>query len=139
MEVKDRWDATMLRDVANQAFSRASGAPLREHNRVRLLKDAQRELSGVARRDSRPRNASIHFEMYIIHEDDQGRLFADALIEKARQGVHVRLLYDWMGGFGKTSRAVLESPARRRRRGALLTTRRASTVRSAGSAAITAR
>ena len=43
--------------------------------------------------------------MYIIHEDEQGRLFADALIEKAREGVRVRLLYDWMGGFGKTSRA----------------------------------
>jgi cardiolipin synthase len=43
--------------------------------------------------------------MYIVHEDDQGRLFADALIERARAGVRVRLLYDWMGGFGKTSRS----------------------------------
>jgi cardiolipin synthase len=43
--------------------------------------------------------------MYIIHEDEQGRLFADALIEKAREGVQVRLLYDWLGGFRKTSRA----------------------------------
>jgi cardiolipin synthase len=71
---------------------------------VRLLKDAAQnypawlDAIGAARH-------TIHFEMYIIHEDDQGRLFADALIEKARQGVHVRLLYDWMGGFGKTSRA----------------------------------
>ena len=32
-------------------------------------------------------------EMYIIHEDDQGQLFADALVDKARDGVHVRLLY----------------------------------------------
>jgi len=85
-------------------FSRASGARLREGNRVRLLKDAAQnypawlDAIGAARH-------TIHFEMYIIHEDDQGRLFADALIEKARQGVRVRLLYDWMGGFGKTSRA----------------------------------
>jgi cardiolipin synthase len=42
--------------------------------------------------------------MYIIHEDDQGRLFADALLAKAREGVRVRVLYDWLGGFGKTSR-----------------------------------
>ena len=42
--------------------------------------------------------------MYIIHEDAQGLLFADALIAKAREGVRVRLLYDWLGGFGKTSR-----------------------------------
>src|SRR5262249_26278437 len=48
---------------------------------------------------------SIHVEMYILHEDEQGHLFADALIEKARAGVDVRLMYDWMGGFRKTSRA----------------------------------
>jgi cardiolipin synthase len=30
--------------------------------------------------------------------------FADALIAKAQQGVRVRLIYDWLGGFGKASR-----------------------------------
>ena len=92
-----------LRQVADQIFSRASGARLREGNRVRLLKDAAQnyprwlEAIAAARR-------TIHFEMYIIHEDDQGRLFADALLAKAREGVRVRVLYDWLGGFGKTSR-----------------------------------
>ncbi|MGH9664879.1 MAG: phospholipase D-like domain-containing protein, partial [Bryobacteraceae bacterium] len=33
-----------------------------------------------------------------------GREFAVALIAKSRQGVRVRVVYDWMGGFGKTSR-----------------------------------
>jgi len=42
--------------------------------------------------------------MYIIHGDAQGERFADALIAKARAGVEVRLLYDWVGGFRKTSR-----------------------------------
>jgi cardiolipin synthase len=100
----DSTETPGLRQVANQMFSRASGARLREGNRVRLLKDAAQNYPAwldaihAARR-------TIHFEMYIIHEDVQGRLFADALIERAREGVHVRLLYDWMGGFGKTSRA----------------------------------
>src|SRR5882762_1586813 len=85
-----------VRELANQAFSRASGAPLREGNRVRLLKDATEnypawlDAIGAARR-------TIHFEMYIIHDDDQGQLFADALLRKAGEGVEVRLLYDWMG------------------------------------------
>lgn len=85
-------------------FSRASGAMLREGNHVRLLKDAAEnypawlEAIAAARR-------TIHVEMYIIHEDEQGRRFADALVERARQGVHVRLLYDWLGGFGNTSRS----------------------------------
>jgi cardiolipin synthase len=33
-----------------------------------------------------------------------GREFAAALGAKAREGVRVRVVYDWMGGFGKTSR-----------------------------------
>jgi len=92
-----------VRQWANQAFSRASGAPLREGNRVTLLKDAAENypawLNAI-----RIAQRTIHFEMYMIHDDDQGQLFADALLRKASEGVRVRLLYDWMGGFGKTSR-----------------------------------
>ena len=46
----------------------------------------------------------VHFESYIIHDDAAGLQFADALISKAQTGVPVRLIYDWMGGLGKTSR-----------------------------------
>lgn len=92
-----------LREFADRAFSRAAGASLIGGNRVHLLKDARENypawLEAIA-------NAKrhIHFESYIIHEDETGRQFAEALIEKARQGVPVRLIYDWMGGFGNTSR-----------------------------------
>jgi len=91
-----------VRQLADQAFSRASGAPLRDGNHVALLKDAAEnypawlEEIGNARR-------TILFEMYIIHDDAQGRLMSDALLRKASEGVQVRLLYDWMGGFGNTS------------------------------------
>src|SRR3954447_15219807 len=92
-----------VRVVAEGAFSRAAGAPLIGHNRVRLLKDARENYPawltaiGNAKRH-------VHFECYIIHEDAAGREFADALIAKAIHGVRVRVAYDWMGGFGKTSR-----------------------------------
>ena len=74
--------------------------------------------------------------MYIIHEDAQGPLFAEALLRKAAEGVQVRVLYDWMGGFGKTSRdsGIGFAPAPSR---CAATTRRGSIVRWAGSAAIT--
>ncbi|MEX0935545.1 MAG: phospholipase D-like domain-containing protein [Gemmatimonadota bacterium] len=39
----------------------------------------------------------IHFENYILRDDPIGRRFRDALIERARSGVRVRVLYDWMG------------------------------------------
>jgi cardiolipin synthase A/B len=88
---------------SDRAFSRVAEAPLIGGNHVRLLKDAREnypawlDAMAAAKR-------YIHFEMYIIHEDSTGRKFADALIDKAREGVRVRLIYDWMGGFGKTSR-----------------------------------
>jgi cardiolipin synthase len=92
-----------VRLVADQMFARASGAHLHEGNRVRLLKDAAENYPAWLAAIAAARR-TIHLEMYIIHEDDQGRLFAEALIERARAGVKVRVLYDWMGGFRKTSR-----------------------------------
>lgn len=39
----------------------------------------------------------IHLDTYIIEDDPLGNLVADALIDKARQGVEIRLLYDDVG------------------------------------------
>ncbi len=103
----DVQNRSIVRDLADQAFSRASGAQLRLHNRVRLLKDAAENYPAWLDAIHAARH-TIHFEMYIIHEDTAGRMFADALIAKVRDGVRVRLLYDWMGGFGKTSRRFWE-------------------------------
>ena len=93
-----------VRDLANQAFSRSAGAPLIGGNSVKLLLDAKENypawLDAI-----KAAERYVHFESYIIHEDDAGRMFADALIAKAREGVRVRLIYDWLGGFDKTSRS----------------------------------
>ena len=39
----------------------------------------------------------IHLDLYIIEDDALGRMIADALMDKARQGVEVRLIYDDVG------------------------------------------
>lgn len=39
----------------------------------------------------------IHLETYIIEDDPLGRLIADALIDKAAEGVEVRFIYDDVG------------------------------------------
>ncbi len=92
-----------IRELADQAFSRATGAPLIEGNQVRLLKDAHENYSAWL--DAiHSAKSYIHFESYIIYEDIAGREFADALIEKAKQGVRVSLMYDWLGALRKTSR-----------------------------------
>jgi cardiolipin synthase len=96
-----------MRALADQAFSRAAGAPLVDGNHVRLLKDA-RENYPAWLDAIRAAKHHIHFESYIIHEDSTGRTFADALIAKAQEGIPVRLVYDWMGGFGNTSQRFWE-------------------------------
>ncbi len=40
---------------------------------------------------------SIHLDTYIFEHDSLGRLVADMLIDKARQGVEVRVIYDDVG------------------------------------------
>src|SRR5690606_12490623 len=46
---------------------------------------------------------TIHLEMYIVHNDRTGREFRDALVAKAREGVAVRVLYDWFGALRPSS------------------------------------
>src|SRR6185503_13887897 len=94
---------TTVRQLADQAFSRAAGATLIEGNSVRLLRDAREnypawiEAIGAA-------THHIHFENYIFYDDATGARFADALIRKAQAGVRVRLIYDWLGCIGSASR-----------------------------------
>ena len=47
--------------------------------------------------DIRKAKSHIHIAMYIFADDALGRLVADALIDKVREGVEVRLVYDDVG------------------------------------------
>jgi cardiolipin synthase len=103
-----------VRALADQAFSRAAGAPLIEGNCVRLLKDARENYQAwLDAIDGAEHH--IHFESYIIREDEAGQMFAEALVAKARKGVRMRFIYNWMGGFSKTSRAFWNQLHGRRR------------------------
>jgi len=85
--------------LLDRAFARASGAPLRTGNFVRLLEDAAENYPAWLDAIAAARR-TVHCEMYIIHDDEQGERFADAMIKKAREGIAVRVLYDWMGARG---------------------------------------
>jgi cardiolipin synthase A/B len=87
------------RKLAEQAFSRAAGAPLVPGNRVRLLQDAAENYPAWMEAIAGARR-HIYFESYIFSDDHVGRQFADALAAKARDGVKVRVLYDWLGTWG---------------------------------------
>jgi len=89
--------------LADQVFSRTVGAHLVRGNAVRILRDAAENYPAwiEAIRSAR---RFVHFENYILHEDAVGERFAEAFISKAREGVPVRIIYDWIGSLG-TSRA----------------------------------
>lgn len=95
-------DFATLRGFADQVFSRVVGAPLVPGNAVRLLRDATENYPAWLEAIASARH-SIHFENYIIHDDDVGRRFADAFVSKAREGVSVRVIYDWIGCLGHAS------------------------------------
>ena len=66
-----------VRALADQAFSRAAGAPLIDGNHVQLLKNAQENYPAWLAAIGRAQH-HVHFESYIIHEDDTRREFAEA-------------------------------------------------------------
>jgi len=103
-EAQEKESLRAARDLADQAFSRASDAPLIRGNHVQLLRDAAENYPRWFDAIAGARH-HIHFECYIIHDDEVGEQFADAFIRRASEGIAVRLIYDWMGGFGKTSRS----------------------------------
>ncbi len=92
----------------DRAFARASGAAPTTDNAVMLLLDSRGnfpEWLGAIRAAKH----YILFESYIMSDDHVGREFAEALAERARAGVHVCVVYDWLGSFRSGS---LWSPLR---------------------------
>ena len=85
------------------ALDRATGARAIPGNRVTLLCDGAEIFAAI---DDLIASAvaSIAFENYIIRSDEAGWRVADALAEKALQGVAVRVLYDAVGCRGTSRR-----------------------------------
>lgn len=72
------------------------GPPFVQGNRVRALFNGD-EIFPPMLAAIRAAQVSITFETYIYWSGDIGRAFADALAERARQGVAVHVLLDWVG------------------------------------------
>lgn len=72
------------------------GSPLVAGNRVSLLVDGPNTYQAMLAAIRGARN-HINMETYIIEDDDVGQRFAQALIDKQRQGVQVNLIYDSVG------------------------------------------
>jgi len=72
------------------------GPPVLAGNRVEALQNG-REIFPSMLAAIRGAQRSITFETYIYWSGDVGQAFADALSERARAGVRVHVLIDWVG------------------------------------------
>lgn len=89
----------VLSAQVRRGLRRIAEANATHGNRARLLIDGPRAFQVMLDRIAVAKHR-VHFENYIFRGDKTGRLFADALAERARAGVEVRVIYDWFGSLG---------------------------------------
>ena len=87
-----------LAELAERAFARAAGAPSTECNAVRLLCDARENYPAWREAIARAKRY-VFFESYIVENDGIGREFALLLADRARAGVRVHVVVDWLGSW----------------------------------------
>ncbi len=93
---------TALRPI-EAAINRAAAARPIPGNQVTLLVDGTATYDAMLAQIAGARRW-IHLENYIIRDDGIGRRVAEALGARARDGVAVRVLYDWLGSVNTSRR-----------------------------------
>lgn len=87
--------SVLIKSLAQLLLNNAK-APLGANNRVSVLTNGfntyQSMLDAIESAEDH-----IHFEFFIIRDDDIGNQFKEALMEKAQAGVTVRVIYDSVG------------------------------------------
>lgn len=73
-----------------------AGTPLVVSNRTTLFQDGESTYAAMFKAIAAAKY-NINMETYIFEDDEVGKKFADALIEKQQQGVQVALIYDSVG------------------------------------------
>jgi cardiolipin synthase A/B len=76
-----------------------SDSPLLAGNKVTLLQDGPATYAAMFAAIGAARD-HIHMETYILEDDEVGRQFAEALMQKQRAGVQVNLIHDSVGTLG---------------------------------------
>ena len=82
-------------------------SPLTANNSVKLLVNGENKFPEVIKALKEAKN-HIHLEYYIYEDDEIGRKIEQVLVEKAKEGIEVRFIYDDFG-----SRSIRRTLARR--------------------------
>lgn len=83
-------------DKLIQLLLRNSESPFSINNEVKVLKNGEETFDAIIEALEEAKDF-IHLEYFIIRDDRIGRRIRDILVEKAKSGVAVRLIYDSVG------------------------------------------
>ena len=99
-EKKIEVEVPRLYGASDPQFRRSMGVllgpPIVDGNRFEVLRNGD-EIFPAMLSAIRGARKTITFETYIYWSGDVGQAFADALVDRARAGVRVHLLLDWIG------------------------------------------
>ncbi|WDF82967.1 cardiolipin synthase [Lacticaseibacillus pabuli] len=90
---------TKDRQQTVELFRRLDRAPLIRRNDVTIITDGEEKFKMLLG-DIAKAQHSIHIEYYTIYPDNIGTKLRDALTERAKAGVEVRVVYDAFGSHG---------------------------------------
>lgn len=90
---------------ALRTFQNLADFPFSRRNSIRLLINGQATFDAIfAAIDKAEKYVLVQF--YIMRDDDLGRALQQRLIERAKAGVHVSVLYDEIGSYGLSRKYV---------------------------------
>lgn len=75
-----------------------SDAQFYADNEIDIFTDGKSKIEALIA-DIEAARKTIHIQYYIFDDDSTGRRIGDILMRKARQGVAVRMIYDYLGSF----------------------------------------
>ncbi|WP_155837346.1 cardiolipin synthase [Aneurinibacillus terranovensis] len=109
------WEKTDLSRYPHLALKRrlmklminVSQSPFTLNNKTKVLMNGGETFSKMIEDLSQAKD-HIHFQFYIIRHDSTGQQFKQILIDKAREGVKVRVIYDWVGSLMLDKRYIAE-------------------------------
>lgn len=81
-------------------FSNMDGAPLSKRNKIELFTDGQEKFAALLE-DIRNAKETVHVEYYAFFDDRIGNRLLNLLVEKAKEGLEVRVIYDPWGANSK--------------------------------------